>query len=139
MGIKVLEKLIPARQAEKEKKMTFLYDKTGNAVALIQSDVVYSISGKAVAFLIGTNVYSYQGKQLGTLQFGWLRDLKGCCVCYMHGCGGGGPLVPVTNIDPVVGILEKAPIKPIPEIPHIPAIPQLSWSSLSAKKFFNQR
>ena len=54
------------------------YDHDGQPIAYTQDRVhIYTFSGDPVAYLDGDSVYSFSGKHLGWFVDGWIRDNYG--------------------------------------------------------------
>ena len=115
---------------------TDFYDKSGAPVAYCEDgEHIYMFSGQPVAFLNEDTVYSFSGKHIGWFEDGWIRDKFGHCVFFTDEATSG-PVKPVKHVKPVKGVKHVKPVKGIKEVTSVKAVKSLSWSPLSGSQFF---
>lgn len=118
--------------------MTF-YNSQGKPIAYSENGTdIYLFNGHPVAYLYADAVYSYSGKHLGWFEKGWIRDKKGYCVFFTENSTGSGPVKPVKQICSVKSVKSIKPIKNSRQSPCVKAADNLSWSSFSNERFFQQ-
>lgn len=115
------------------------YDNHGRPTAYTEDDEhIYLFTGEPVAYLHTDAVYSYSGKQLGWFRDGWIRDLNGNCVFFTENTTGSGPLKPLKQLKPLKSLKRLKPLKALRELKRLRPLNRLSWSKLSGKQFFAQ-
>lgn len=118
--------------------MTF-YSREGAPIAYTEdNETIYLFTGEPVAYLYEDAVYSFNGKQLEWFENGWIRDLSGYCVFFTENATGSGPIKPVKHVCPVKSVKHIKPIKSVRKVKRIKAIKQLGWSNLKGVLFFQQ-
>lgn len=115
------------------------YDNHGRATAYTEdNEHIYLFTGEPVAYLDRDAVYSYNGKQFGWFEDGWIRDLRGYCVFFSENATGSGPVKPVKHVCPVKRVKRVKPVKHVKAVRRVKAVKHLSWSQLSGVAFFAQ-
>lgn len=117
--------------------MTF-YDNHGNPIAYLDDEIHFFLyTGEPVAYIVGDAVYSFSGKQLGWFEEGWIIDLQGLRV-FFSDASHGGPMRPLRKIKPLRALKQLKPLKSLRELRKSKKIKSLLWSTLSSKSFFYQ-
>jgi len=116
--------------------MRTLFNQSGKPIAYfdIKFDI-YSIDGIPLAYLENAKVYTYSGKHIGWYIDGWIRDNKGYCV-FFDESSTGGPVKPVTQAIPTLGVLRTKPIKGTKQIPFARPVKRCAWSYSSNLDYF---
>jgi hypothetical protein len=112
------------------------YNKSGSLIAYTEDNChIFKFTGEPLAYINEDSVYTYEGKHLGFYQGGWIRDNDGMCVYFTKDAKGGPPRK-MKEIGPVKSPKSKIPEKkPRNNQLKKPEIKQV-WSKLSLVKFF---
>ena len=115
---------------------TIFYNSKGNPIAYSEDkQTIYLFSGEAVAYLEGELVYSFSGKHLGRFLAGWLRDNHGDCVFFTDEAHGDPPHPPKHD-PPPKALKHVIPAKQAQERTALASIHSTNWSRLSGRQFF---
>ena len=106
------------------------YDKYGNRILWLSdkdNETLYDFSGNAVAYIYGNSIYSFKGKHLGFYENGWVLNSNGYYVLFTQEATGG-IVRPVKKISPIIGIARTKPIKMTKSIKPVKPVKKLQWS-----------
>ncbi|TQQ80304.1 4-fold beta flower protein [Halonotius roseus] len=119
--------------------MTTFYNKSGKPIAYTENNKdIYLFTGEPVAFISSNSLYSFSGTHLGWLKNGWVIDPQGDRAFFTENASGSGPAKPAKHAKPAKSAKSAKPAKGAKEAkPAMPAL-SLSWSSMSSKSFFEQ-
>ena len=116
-------------------ELTF-YDSKGRPIAYTEDGTyIYLFSGEPVAYLDNESVYSVSGKHIGRFRNGWIRDNNGQCVFFSEDATGG-PMKPMKMMKPMKSMKQMKPMKSMKEMRPMRPMDSLSWSELSGEQFF---
>jgi hypothetical protein len=116
--------------------ITWIYDRTGQALALFDADKNLHVveTGVVAAFSWGRHLFTKRGEHVGTFDDGWLRDADGDAVGFTD-AASGGPDRPRTQALPAKKALSSFSDKPVRgPIPQLPA-PTGAWSVVDLSSF----
>ena len=114
---------------------TTLYDRYGQALAYLGDDSnIYLFSGEAVAYVNAESVYSFSGAHLGFTDQGRISDHQGRCVFYTDAVEC--PVVPIRQTQPWADVPRVAPCRNGRAIAPPRPARHLGWSELSGLVFF---
>lgn len=120
----------------KDMTSKIFYDVSGFPIAYTEDDIhIYLYSGEAVAYLEEESVYSYSGKHLGWFIDGWILDNEGRCVFFTDDAIGG-PINPVKRPEPFREPGESTPPREVKEMKPPRPMKTRAWSSFSFQEFF---
>ena len=126
------------KDSEERRRATIFYDAHGEPSAYMQDGTnIYLVTGEPVAYVDSNSVYSFRGHHLGWYLDGWVWDRHGAAVLFTNSAIGG-PVLPKRRELP--GIPPSLVLPPRTERQMPPRRPGLSgtWSSLSPLDFFRQ-
>lgn len=106
-----------------------IYHKNGHIAGWLEKDEVLDPAGKPCAFLEGDALFNFAGTYLGVLEKGFFRDRTGDAVAYVPGATGG-PMLPISDMQPLPPLPLVAPPRPFTESPPIPPLGTIRWSVL---------
>ncbi|TAH37733.1 MAG: hypothetical protein EYC62_00415 [Alphaproteobacteria bacterium] len=116
--------------------MTTFYNSAGQALAYTEDDEhIFLFSGEPVAVIYEDSIYSFTGKHLGWLDNGWIYDQKGQAA-FMTEHSKSGPSRPTKQLSPLKSLRRLMPLKGLRALKPLKPLKSLSWSVLSSKDFF---
>jgi hypothetical protein len=116
---------------------TVFYDKHGEAVAYTDDGhTIYLFSGDAVAYIDADAVYSFRGELLGWFENEWLRDRDGRCVAFTDN-PSAGPQRPARRPKPEQALKNPRPVKDSRDPRILRPMHSNAWSAQSAQEFFS--
>jgi len=117
-------------------KEQIFYEAKGFPIAYTEDDIhIYLYSGEAVAYIEEDSVYSYSGQHLGWFIDGWILDNEGRCVFFTDDAIGS-PIQPIKKPHPLKEAKESASPKETKEMKPLRPLRTHAWSSLSFIEFF---
>lgn len=95
-----------------DKLVTWIYDETGNAGALLDEFCVRNLDGVPVAWVFGVTLFSIRGEHIGWFEHGVLFDVHNNKLGFVEGALGLGANAPVRRAAPPVPPFGKRPCVP---------------------------
>lgn len=92
--------------------VTWIYDETGNAGALLDEFCVRNLDGVPVAWVFGVTLFSIRGDHIGWFEHGVLFDVHNNKLGFVEGALGLGSGAPPRQISPPVPPFGKRPCVP---------------------------
>jgi hypothetical protein len=112
------------------------YNRNGRPIAYTENSTdIFLYSGELVAYLDRDSVYSFSGKHLGWFVDGWILDHDGNHV-FFSDIATGGPSRPAKQASPGKAVRRGRPIKGTkePKPPYPERKP--AWSHFASEEFF---
>lgn len=114
------------------------YDAQGMAVCYVDDgEHLYAFTGEAIAYLEGDRVYSYSGRFLGWFEDGWLFDQENRPLFHSEEAVGG-PLKPLRELRPMKELRGLRPLKGLREMPSLRPLRGGSWSPLKLNDWLEE-
>ncbi len=118
--------------------MINFYDQAGVPIAYTEDlQNIYLFSGEPVAYIDGDSIYSYSGEHLGWFVNGWVIDHNGDNVYFSENTKGG-PFKPLKQFLPFKGFKGFLPFKGFKELKPFKPVVSLGWSDMANVSFFYQ-
>ncbi len=113
-----------------------LYDKNGKPVAYLTEKMeIYAFSGEILAFIDDDSVYSFSGSHLGWFIDYWIIDHDGYYFLYTEK-STGGPYKPYRHYTPYKSFKKYRPHVGYKQHKPYKKSRKIAWSSLSLSNFF---
>jgi hypothetical protein len=94
--------------------VTWLFDETGNAGAILDEFCVRNIDGAPRAWVFGVSVFALKGEHIGWFEHGVLFDVDNGKLGFLAGAIGLGAAAPELSSAP--------PLPAFPKRPNVPAL-----------------
>lgn len=112
------------------------FDSKGKPYAYTDDgETLYTFSGNPVAYISDDSIYSFSGTHLGYFENGLLRDRHGDALLFTSGASGG-PLKPLTMMEPLKSLKQLKPLKSLRQLKPLKPIATLCWSTYSPEHIF---